>query len=234
MKNTFLILISIHFVLFSCNSKIKNKKKQKSENFIISEDLRDTFFYQNGAVKQITSLKLGNKEGFFISFNKNGDTLLCGNYRDNKKEGEWKKYGGDTVIFYKNTNKTEYTISLPANNKQISILLYKNDTLIKKTERIWFVETKQLESETTTYFEKDTICRSIGWYENGVISNIDISINGLSNDTSRSWREDGTLIYEGLDIKGQLIYLKEFDLSGKKVISIKTIDKVDGKLKEKQ
>jgi len=219
--------------LFSCTS---NKTKQLAiENKVNStgNGNGDTLYYTNGKIKQITNTRSGKKNGPCVLYLENGDTLMYGNYEEDKRQGKWVKFGGDTTKFYHNAEKTEYSISLPPENRQVTQTYYEQGLVVKKIEIVYFLGKDQIETETHTMYGKDTLCQQRSWHENGKLSGVNNSVNGLSNDTSRSWREDGTLLYEGYDKMGDMIYLKEFDTSGKKVIRTKTFDLKTGRIIEK-
>jgi|GEM_PF-6283103 len=232
MKLTILSVLSF-IACFSCTT---NEAKQTPNKIALASKemvCGDTTFYINGRIKEICSTISGLRNGFYILLQENGDTCIYGNYVNGKPEGKWIRYGGDTVIFYKNSEKTDYSIGLPAANKQITELYYEHGKLTGKKEMLYYLEKEQIETEMIFEYGKDTLCKSRTWHENGELSGVNNSVNGLSNDTSRSWREDGTLLYEGFDKMGDMIYLKEFDASGKKVIRTRVFDSKTGKIIEK-
>ena len=223
------IALSVLFV-FACNDKQNSEASQQQTIQLLST--ADTVYYPNGNIKEISETQAGIKHGRFIQFTEKGDTLMLGQYEKGKKEGTWMKYGGETVVFYY-PEKTDSIVALPPEEKEITEFFYKHDTLFKEIEKTWYLNSAQLSTETITYYDKDTIKDIFAWHENGFPSKVAHTFNFLSNDTSRDWREDGTLVYEGLDKMGSTIYMKEFDATGKKVISTKVMNN-KGQLVEKK
>jgi antitoxin component YwqK of YwqJK toxin-antitoxin module len=97
MKKMFLIsMLLVSAVIFSQN-------KPKLEN--VDDQVKATYYYENGSVKQVGNFADGKLEGKWISYSEEGNVQVIAQYRDGKKHGKWQYFENSNlikVVEYKN------------------------------------------------------------------------------------------------------------------------------------
>ena len=105
MKKMLLIsMMMVSAVIFSQN-------KPKLEN--VDDQVRATYYYENGNVKQVGNFADGKLEGKWISYTEEGNVQAIAQYRDGKKHGKWQYFESSFVtkeVDYKNNNIVQVVI----------------------------------------------------------------------------------------------------------------------------
>ncbi|MBU3680409.1 MAG: membrane-binding protein [Flavobacterium sp.] len=59
---------------------------------IIGNQVKATYYFENGAVQQVGHFLDGKLEGKWISYDQNGNVLSIAEYKNGAKTGKWKVY----------------------------------------------------------------------------------------------------------------------------------------------
>lgn len=112
MKKMFLIsMMLVSAVIFSQN-------KPKLEN--VDDQVRATYYYENGNVKQVGNFVDGKLEGKWISYTADGNVQAIAQYRDGKKHGKWQYFETSFV-----TKEVEYK-----NNKIVQVVILDKNSVL--------------------------------------------------------------------------------------------------------
>jgi antitoxin component YwqK of YwqJK toxin-antitoxin module len=99
MKKMLLIsMLMVSVALFSQN-------KPKLEN--VDDQVKATYYYENGSIKQVGNFADGKLEGKWISYSADGNVQAIAHYRDGKKHGKWQYFESANLVKeveYKNNN----------------------------------------------------------------------------------------------------------------------------------
>ena len=87
MKNLMLI------VLFLVSSIVISQDKPKLEN--VDDQVKATYCYENGNVKQVGYFIDGKLEGKWISYSEEGNVVAIAQYKNGKKHGKFNKCTDD-------------------------------------------------------------------------------------------------------------------------------------------
>jgi antitoxin component YwqK of YwqJK toxin-antitoxin module len=105
MKKIVLIsMMMISVVVFS-------QDKLKLEN--IDDQVKATYYYENGNVKQVGNFVDGKLDGKWISYTEEGNVKAIAQYRDGKKHGKWQYFENPFVtkeVEYKNNHIVQVVI----------------------------------------------------------------------------------------------------------------------------
>jgi antitoxin component YwqK of YwqJK toxin-antitoxin module len=105
MKKMLLIsMMMVSAVIFSQN-------KPKLEN--VDDQVRATYYYENGNIKQVGNFADGKLEGKWISYTEEGNVQAIAYYKDGKKHGKWQYFESSFVtkeVDYKNNNIVQVVI----------------------------------------------------------------------------------------------------------------------------
>lgn len=97
MKKMFLIsMMLVSAFMFS-------QDKPKLEN--VDDQVKATYYYENGNIKQVGNFADGKLEGKWISYTEEGNVQAIAYYKDGKKHGKWQYFESTTVtkeVDYKN------------------------------------------------------------------------------------------------------------------------------------
>ena len=100
MKNLMLI------VLFLVSSIVISQDKPKLEN-VDDDQVKATYCYENGNIKQVGYFIDGKLEGKWISYSEEGNVVAIAQYKNGKKHGKWQYFESPNVVKevdYKNNN----------------------------------------------------------------------------------------------------------------------------------
>jgi len=99
MKKMLLIsMMMVSAVVFSQN-------KPKLEN--IDDQVKATYYYENGNVKQVGNFVDGKLDGKWTSYSEEGNLQAIAYYKNGKKHGKWLYFESTTItkeVDYKNNN----------------------------------------------------------------------------------------------------------------------------------
>ncbi len=105
MKKMFLIsMMMVSAVMFS-------QDKPKLEN--LDDQVKATYYYENGNVKQVGNFLDGKLEGKWVSYSEEGNVQAIAYYKDGKKHGKWQYFESANVtkeVNYKNNNIVEVVV----------------------------------------------------------------------------------------------------------------------------
>jgi len=105
MKKMFLIsMMMVSAVMFS-------QDKPKLEN--VDDQVKATYYYENGNVKQVGNFLDGKLEGKWVSYSEEGNVQAIAYYKDGKKHGKWQYFESANVtkeVNYKNNNIVEVVV----------------------------------------------------------------------------------------------------------------------------
>ncbi len=99
MKNLMLI------VLFLVSSIVISQDKPKLEN--VDDQVKATYCYENGNIKQVGYFIDGKLEGKWILYSEEGNVVAIAQYKNGKKHGKWQYFESPNVVKevdYKNNN----------------------------------------------------------------------------------------------------------------------------------
>lgn len=99
-----MLIISMMMV----SAVIFSQDKPKLEN--VDDQVRATYYYANGTVKQVGNFLDGQLEGKWISYFEDGNVQSIAWYKEGKKNGKW--------LYFESTNVT----------KEVN---YKNNSIVK-------------------------------------------------------------------------------------------------------
>lgn len=122
-------------------------------------------YFKNGKPKEIISIIDGDRQGVWKEFYKNGNIKISGNYKRDKKTGEWSEFNEKGLL----EGKIMYDSGKEIN---FSIIEYDVDGHIVKK---WYKEWEYVENKKT---QKMTLEES---YQNGCLIESIISKNGVVN-----------------------------------------------------
>ena len=120
MKKTwFIILASLAVLLTSCtqNTVVLTEAELPDDIFYLKEDLKPytgkTIIYFNNTevVKEEMNYKKGYLDGERISYYKNGQVKLFGEYDKGKYDGTWKKYSEEGTMLFIATYQNDSLIN---------------------------------------------------------------------------------------------------------------------------
>lgn len=99
MKKMLLIsMMLVSAVVFSQNTP-------KLEN--VDDQVKATYYYENGTVKQVGNFVDGKLEGKWISYSEEGNVQSIAWYKNGKKHGKWQYFESTNItkeVNYKNNN----------------------------------------------------------------------------------------------------------------------------------
>ena len=99
MKKLFLIsMMLVSSVIFS-------QDKLKLEN--VEDQVKATYYYENGNVKQVGNFLDGKLEGKWVSYSEEGNIETIAHYKGGKKHGKWQYFESPGVtkeVDYKNNS----------------------------------------------------------------------------------------------------------------------------------
>jgi len=105
MKKMILIsMMMVSAVMFS-------QDKPKLEN--VDDQVKATYYYENGNVKQVGNFLDGKLEGKWVSYSEEGNVQAIAYYKDGKKHGKWQYFESANVtkeVNYKNNNIVEVVV----------------------------------------------------------------------------------------------------------------------------
>ncbi len=105
MKKMLLILMMVvSAVVFSQNNP-------KLEN--IDDEVKATYYYENGTVKQVGNFVDGKLDGKWVSYSEEGNVQAIAHYKNGKKHGKWQFFESANVtkeVDYKNNNIVQIVI----------------------------------------------------------------------------------------------------------------------------
>ncbi|HAT77142.1 MAG TPA: hypothetical protein DCS19_09950 [Flavobacterium sp.] len=105
MKKMILIsMMMVSAVMFS-------QDKPKLEN--LDDQVKATYYYENGNVKQVGNFLDGKLEGKWVSYSEEGNVQAIAYYKDGKKHGKWQYFESANVtkeVNYKNNNIVEVVV----------------------------------------------------------------------------------------------------------------------------
>ena len=87
---------------------------------IIGSEVKATYFYDNGQIKQEGNYLNGKLQGKWVSYTENGEKEAIGEYNNGTKTGKWFFWSANTL------NEVDYSNNLIADVKKWS-----NQTLVK-------------------------------------------------------------------------------------------------------
>jgi antitoxin component YwqK of YwqJK toxin-antitoxin module len=96
-----ILLISMMLV----SAIIFSQDKPKLEN--IDDQVKATYYYENGNVKQVGNFVDGKLEGKWISYSEEGNVQSIAWYKNGKKHGKWQYFESTNItkeVNYKNNN----------------------------------------------------------------------------------------------------------------------------------
>lgn len=91
-------MILVSAVIFSQN-------KPKLEN--VDDQVKATYYYENGNIKQVGNFLDGKLEGKWVSYSEEGNVQAIAYYKDGKKHGKWQYFESATAtkeVDYKNNS----------------------------------------------------------------------------------------------------------------------------------
>jgi antitoxin component YwqK of YwqJK toxin-antitoxin module len=101
-----MLLISMMMV----SAVIFSQDKPKLEN--VDDQVKATYYYENGNVKQVGNFADGKLEGTWTYYTEEGNVKIIAKYRNGKKHGKWQYFESANVI-----KEVEYK-----NNKIIQVV----------------------------------------------------------------------------------------------------------------
>jgi antitoxin component YwqK of YwqJK toxin-antitoxin module len=102
-----ILLISMMLV----SAVIFSQDKPKLEN--VDDQVKATYYYENGKVKQVGNFVDGKLDGKWTSYSEEGNVQAVAQFRDGKKHGKWQYFESTTVtkeVDYKNNNIVKVVI----------------------------------------------------------------------------------------------------------------------------
>jgi len=88
-----------------------SQDKPKLEN--LDDQVKATYYYENGNVKQVGNFLDGKLEGKWVSYSEEGNVQAIAYYKDGKKHGKWQYFESANVtkeVNYKNNNIVEVVV----------------------------------------------------------------------------------------------------------------------------
>ncbi len=64
---------------------------------IVGNQVKATYFYENGQIQQEGYYLNGKPNGTWVSYTENGDKLAVGEYKEGKKSGQWLFLGNENL-----------------------------------------------------------------------------------------------------------------------------------------
>ncbi len=152
-------------------------------------DERTKNYYEDGAIKTLGKTENGLKQGEWISFAPNGDTLQIVNFKDNSKHGVFKVFSSDAITSQQYLNDTVGGIFKKWN---------KQGVLLEESNKI---KGGTYHGTAKRYFESGSIREITGWDNGAKVSVKSYHSNGnviyesanLLNGTARSYDSLGNL-----------------------------------------
>jgi antitoxin component YwqK of YwqJK toxin-antitoxin module len=220
MKILFLSLPIL--LILNCNSP---KNSNPIANSVHSDSIRvDTTYYQNKKIYELIGMKGNKRNGVYLSYMLEGDTFISGQYINGLRTGQWLLKHFNSAI-----NDSDNPLSGFGYTSDYFIapsriyLEFQHDSTKTIEQFSWYIENpKQIMTKDSIAYGDDTINYSKSWHTNGLHSQICKTINGgLAHDTTWEWREDGTLYHMDVYDHGTMIFSRDYDKTGTKVIKEK-------------
>lgn len=183
------------------------------------EKNNDRFIWFNADGKKNAEGKIHkrNKEGFWVYYDNKGDTLFCGIYLNNKKQGAWKEFfnGLNSITTYVDDIAHGEIIHFYTDSGKISGKGYKRNGVLFG-EHKQFYKSGALKN-ITNYDEKGNIYGfSINYHENGKIESKERYIKNSIDGIYIRYDENGNIIEKGNYDNGLKVgEWLNFDKSGK-------------------
>lgn len=103
-KMLLMFMMVVSAVVFS-------QDKPRLEN--IDDEVKATYYYENGTVKQVGNFVDGKLEGKWVSYSEEGNVQVIAQYKNGKKHGKWLFFESANVtkeVDYKNNNIVEIRV----------------------------------------------------------------------------------------------------------------------------
>lgn len=90
---------------------VSSQDKPKLEN--IDDEVKATYYYENGTVKQVGNFVDGKLDGKWVSYSEEGNIQAIAQYKNGKKHGKWQFFESTNItreVDYKNNNIVQVVV----------------------------------------------------------------------------------------------------------------------------
>lgn len=145
MKKTwFIILASLVVLLTSCtqNTVVLTEAELPDDIFYLQDELKPftgkaiIYFNSTETVKEEMNYKKGYLDGERVSYYKNGQVKLQGEYNKGKYDGAWKKYSAEGNMLFIATYQNDSLVNYESHSEEDKNVMLPNLVQTKESKKV--------------------------------------------------------------------------------------------------